>query len=67
MVVVNFDIALGLDGKIKKTMDREQREHVVHKWDSGLNIGLASAVDFKRHLNGGFSGSALDFTSSGSA
>ena len=60
VVVVDMQVALGLDGQVDARMARQQIEHVVEEADAGRNRRCAGAVEIDRDLDVGFLGGALD-------
>jgi hypothetical protein len=60
VVVVDMQVALGLDGHVDAGMPRQQIEHVVEKADPGVDPGRAGAVEVDGDLDVGFLGGALD-------
>ena len=62
VVVVDVQVALGLDGQVDAGMARQQVEHVVEEADAGRDRRRAGAVEIDRDLDVGFLGGALDRT-----
>src|SRR6478672_3249393 len=62
VVVIDVEIALGLDGQIDTRMARQQVEHVVEEADSGRNRRRTGPVEVDCNLDVGFLGGALDRT-----
>jgi hypothetical protein len=60
VVVVDVQVALGLDGEVDAGMPRQEIEHVVEEADPGRNTRRAGAVEIDRDLDIGFLGLALD-------
>ena len=60
MVVVDVQVALGLDGEIDAGMARQKLEHVVEKADAGRDRASPAAVDVDHDLDIGFLGGAID-------
>ena len=60
VVVVDMEIAVGLDRDVDARMPRQQVEHVVEEADTGRNLGHACAVEVDRNLDVGLLGLALD-------
>ena len=60
VVVVDMQVALGLDRDVDARMPRQQVEHMVEKADAGRDVGHAGAVEVDGDLDVGFLGLALD-------
>ena len=60
VVVVDVQVALGLDREVDARMTRQQVEHVVEEADPGRNRRRAGAVEIDRDLDVGFLGGAFD-------
>ena len=58
MVLIDFEIALGVDREIDHRVLRQQRQHVVEKADAGADLRLAGAVEIERELDLRFGGLA---------
>ncbi len=61
VVLVDVEIALGLDLHIDPRMAGEQIQHVIEKADAGRNLVLALAIEIDLHRDLGFLGFAGDF------
>ena len=60
VVVVDVQVALGLDRDVDARMARQQVEHVVEEADAGRDRRRAGAVEIDRDRDVGFLGVALD-------
>jgi hypothetical protein len=60
VVVVDVQIALGLECNVDAGMAGEQVEHVVEEADAGRDRRYAGAIEIERDLDVGFLGGALD-------
>ena len=60
VVVVDVQVALGLDRDVDARVPRQQIEHVVEEADAGRDVGDALAVEIDRDLDVGLLGGALD-------
>jgi hypothetical protein len=65
VVVIDFEIAFGVDGEVDEAVAREEVEHVVEEADAGLGGGLAGAVEVHGDADAGFPGLAGDFGGAG--
>ena len=54
MMIVNLDVARGLERQIKEAVPGEQLQHMVEKGHPGGNLVLAAAVKLKTEPNVGF-------------
>jgi hypothetical protein len=61
VVLIDMQIALGLDRQVDPRVARQKIEHVVEKADAGRNLVLALAIEINLHRNLGFLGFAGDF------
>ncbi len=59
VVVVDMQVALGLDRDVDARVPRQQIEHVVEEADAGRNVAAAGAVEVDRDLDVGLLGLAL--------
>ena len=60
VVVVDVQVALGLDRHVDQRMARQLVEHMVEEADAGRDVGLAGAVDIDGDRDLGFLGLAAD-------
>ena len=60
VVVVDMQVALGLDREVDARMARQQVEHVVEEADAGRDRRRAGAVEIDLDLDVGLLGLALD-------
>ena len=60
VVMVDMQIALGLDRDVDARMPRQQIEHVIEEADAGRDLRAAGAVEIDFDLDVGFLGLALD-------
>ncbi len=60
VMIVDFEVALGLDLDVEKTVAAKGIEHVIEKRHAGFNGRLSGAVDIQRHLDIGLFGFPLD-------
>ena len=60
VVVVDVQVALGLDRDVDARVARQQIEHVVEEADAGRDVRDALAVEIDRDLDVGLLGGALD-------
>ena len=60
VVVVDVQIALGLDRNVDARVPRQEVEHVVEEADAGCNVRDTLAVEIDRDLDVGLLGGALD-------
>jgi hypothetical protein len=56
MVFIDVQIATGLDLQVKPGMAGQGMQHMIQKADTGLNSGLAGAIDIELDLDIGFAG-----------
>src|SRR5262249_21645460 len=62
VVVIDMQVALGLDREVDAGMARQKLEHVVEEADAGRDRRNAGAVEIDRNLDVGLLGAALDRT-----
>ena len=60
VVVIDVQVALGLDREVDARMARQKLEHVVEEADSGRDRRNAGPVEIDRDLNVSLLGAALD-------
>src|SRR4051794_33134036 len=60
VVVIDVEVAHGLDADVDPRMPRQQVQHMVEKADPGRDLGHAGAVKVYRNLDIGLFGLALD-------
>ena len=56
----DFEVALGLDRKVRYAVLAEMVQHVVEKTDAGVGLDVSSPGDIERQLDRGLGGAALD-------
>ncbi len=64
MVLIDAQVALGLDRKIDRGVLGQQREHVVQEAHARADLGAACAVDLQRQLDLGLGRFALNASGS---
>ena len=60
VMLINVQVALGLDGKVNAGMTRQQLEHVIEKTNPGRNRRCAGTVKVDDDLHVGLLGTAPD-------
>ncbi len=60
VVVVYVQVAAGADFEIEGTVPRDLFQHVLEKRDTGVEGGIALAIEFQFHRNPGFQRIAAD-------
>lgn len=45
MMVINPEVSLGTDMEVEEAMGGKLVEHMVQKWDAGVDIAFSSAVE----------------------
>jgi hypothetical protein len=60
VVVVDVDVACGLDVEVKQTMGGDLVQHVIEEGDACVDIALACAIEADRGGDIGFAGFAVD-------
>lgn len=65
VVVVDFEVAGGLDVEVKEAVGGDLVEHVVEEGDAGVGIAVALTVDVNGDTHVGFFGGAGDSSSAG--
>jgi hypothetical protein len=62
-MLIDVQIAVGLDREIDQRMPREQFEHVIEKAYAGSDVRLAGAIEVQFEPNVGLFGLAMDRSS----
>ena len=60
VVIIDMEIALGLDRDVDERMAGQQVEHMIEEANAGRDVGHAGAVEIDRDLDLGLLGLALD-------
>lgn len=60
VVVVDFEVAGGLDVEVEEAVGGDLVEHVIEEGDAGVGVALAGAVDVEGDGDVGFFGGAGD-------
>src|SRR5579884_1419063 len=67
VVLVDFQVACSLDGKIEQPVLTDVAEHVIHEWHARADLALARAVNSEADLDLRLLGFALDARASAPA
>src|SRR5687768_731377 len=59
-MIINVDVTVRFHVEVEEAVLREERQHVIEKWDTRIDLGRAPTVERQRERNIGFSRFACD-------